>query len=271
MRAYLFAWNQEKFAWPKHQEVLNQLATEGKANIRWSCGNTRVIAPGDRMFLIKIGSQPKGMVASGYVTRAPFYDAHWQDPQKQTLFVEAELDCLFDPAVDSLLGLDVLATGTLASQRWTPQSSGISIKPELVHELESVWFDFLASAKATPSGFFAQPKQRVEHFLEGAPNQVTLTRYERNPYARQACLQHYGYGCVVCHFDFEKTYGSLGKEFIHVHHLTQVAHIGQEYTVDPVKDLRPVCPNCHAMLHRTKAGLSIEELRARLHEVSIGQ
>jgi 5-methylcytosine-specific restriction protein A len=36
--------------------------------------------------------------------------------------------------------------------------------------------------------------------------------------------------------------------------------MGNNYIVDPVKDLEPVCPNCHAMLHRKDPPYSIEEL-----------
>ena len=57
--------------------------------------------------------------------------------------------------------------------------------------------------------------------------------------------------CSICGFDFEKNYGELGKGFIHVHHIVPVSKIGPNYIIDPVKDLIPVCPNCHAMLHRT--------------------
>ena len=57
-------------------------------------------------------------------------------------------------------------------------------------------------------------------------------------------------------------YGDMGDGFIHVHHLKDLATIGEEYEVDPIEDLRPVCPNCHAMLHRTVPAMSIEDLRA---------
>jgi len=93
---------------------------------------------------------------------------------------------------------------------------------------------------------------------------VTLTVYERNPHARKACLEKYGYSCSVCDFNFEKAYGEFGKNFIHAHHLRHLATIGESYTVDPIEDLRPVCPNCHAMLHRTKEGVSVEFLKSLL-------
>ena len=56
-------------------------------------------------------------------------------------------------------------------------------------------------------------------------------------------------------------YGVIGDGYIHVHHLRALSEIREEYVVDPKIDLRPVCPNCHAMLHRRKPMLSIEELK----------
>ena len=36
---------------------------------------------------------------------------------------------------------------------------------------------------------------------------------------------------------------------------------GADYEVDPVRDLRPVCPNCHAVLHRREPPYSLDEVR----------
>jgi predicted HNH restriction endonuclease len=48
---------------------------------------------------------------------------------------------------------------------------------------------------------------------------------------------------------------------MHVHHIRELASIGEEYEVDPIVDLRPVCPICHAMLHTKRPALPVEELR----------
>lgn len=75
-----------------------------------------------------------------------------------------------------------------------------------------------------------------------------------------------GYRCAVCGFDFYETYGEIGKDFIHIHHLKPLADLGGEKEV-AVDDLRPVCPNCHAMLHRKKKGVySISELRKKIRK-----
>ena len=102
--------------------------------------------------------------------------------------------------------------------------------------------------------------------IEGAKKQVTVNIYERDPKARAQCIEHYGYDCSVCGFNFEKVYGQVGKDFIHVHHIKPLSEIKEAYSVDPVKDLRPVCPNCHAMLHKKIPAYSIEELKSLLED-----
>jgi hypothetical protein len=99
---------------------------------------------------------------------------------------------------------------------------------------------------------------------EGAVTQVVVNAYERNPRARQECIAHYGSRCSVCDFDFEQVYGEIGRDFIHVHHLVPLSEIGKEYQINPVQDLRPVCPNCHAMLHRRMPPLSVLELKEKI-------
>jgi 5-methylcytosine-specific restriction protein A len=89
-------------------------------------------------------------------------------------------------------------------------------------------------------------------FSEGQVLSVAVNKYERNPEARAACIALKGCRCSICGFDFEKVYGPLGHNFIHVHHIVPLNQIGKNYVVDPAKDLIPVCPNCHAMLHHKK-------------------
>jgi predicted HNH restriction endonuclease len=100
-----------------------------------------------------------------------------------------------------------------------------------------------------------------ERLVEGSKKQITVNAYERNPKAREKCIKHYGTKCFICDFDFEKTYGQIGKGFIHVHHLKQLSEISEEYVIDPIMDLRPVCPNCHAMLHKKIPAYSIDDIQ----------
>ena len=101
---------------------------------------------------------------------------------------------------------------------------------------------------------------------EGAVMQVTINKYERNRSARERCIAAHGCRCVVCGIDFGQVYGEVGKGFINVHHIVPLASIGKSYRLNPEKDLVPVCPNCHTMLHREVNGKlkSIDQLRSIL-------
>lgn len=104
---------------------------------------------------------------------------------------------------------------------------------------------------------------------EGAAREITINAYERSAAARELCIAHHGTTCSICAFDFEAAYGSVAKGFIHVHHLTPLSEITDSYEVDPVADLRPVCPNCHAVIHLGGACRSIDEVRNLLRHRSL--
>ncbi|MCA9317619.1 MAG: HNH endonuclease [Planctomycetes bacterium] len=102
-------------------------------------------------------------------------------------------------------------------------------------------------------------------YREGATKAVLVNAYERDPRCRAACLAHYGHSCVVCGMSFGSQYGAEFAGMIHVHHLTLISARGGSHEVDPVADLRPVCPNCHAAIHRRSPPYTPDEVRARLH------
>jgi hypothetical protein len=111
-------------------------------------------------------------------------------------------------------------------------------------------------------GIMIMPSEdRDTDHWEGNRAVIYVNRFERDPKARSACIKAFGTSCVVCRFDSGETYGEIGVGFIHVHHLRPLSAVGQSHKVSPKDDLRPVCPNCHEMLHRRYPPFSIEELR----------
>lgn len=97
-------------------------------------------------------------------------------------------------------------------------------------------------------------------YREGKKGTVQINTYERNPAARQSCIKHYGTKCFVCGFDFGQFYGPNCEGLIHVHHLNTISESNGEYVVDPIKDLRPICPNCHMVIHSKKEGYTVEKV-----------
>jgi 5-methylcytosine-specific restriction enzyme A len=116
----------------------------------------------------------------------------------------------------------------------------------------------ISDAEATP--LTAEELRRDEQFSEGAARQILVNAYERDRRARQRCIEHYGARCSVCKISFEERYGPEAAGIIHVHHVVPLSQIGKQYEVDPIKDLRPVCPNCHTVIHATKQARTVEQV-----------
>lgn len=143
--------------------------------------------------------------------------------------------------------------GTPRIKSFTPQLTDRELRKQ-----GADWYaDNLPIAHDQP---LAEEVPHPERYVEGALATIAINRYERSGEARIKCLEAKGYQCTVCEFDFEKAYGEAGKGYIHVHHLMPLSEIKQTYQVDPARDLIPVCPNCHAMLHRGN-GMTVSALR----------
>jgi len=142
MKAFLFGWNPIKFKWDNIDEDIKKLKTSGELVDNWSVASYKNIKPGDRAYVVRLGLEPKGIFASGFVSSEP-YVAFRKGRHHHRIAIS--FDVLLNPDKEPILTFDILKTGNLAEQTWAPQASGISIRPQLVDELEGVWQDFLAN------------------------------------------------------------------------------------------------------------------------------
>jgi predicted HNH restriction endonuclease len=133
------------------------------------------------------------------------------------------------------------------------------LRDEVLAELRSGISSAFDDSRRYPDE--AEPGLR---YPEGAVSRVTVNRYERIPEARAACLAHFGPRCSCCGMSFESTYGHDMAGFIHVHHLAPLSSLPSGYEIESARDLRPVCPNCHAVIHRTDPPRTIEEVKQLL-------
>ena len=205
-------------------------------------------------------------MASGFIETNSFEDLHWDKDRaslgETTNYVKIKYDILLNPETDLILFRDILNAPPLSEMHWDTQMSGVQIPDQIAEELETLWAKLNAS---TEFPFPEEIESAQEEIFEGGVKQVLINAYERNPEARRKCIEYYGTTCQICGFDFEKIYGKVGKDFIHVHHLKQISEIGKTYQIDPIRDLRPVCPNCHAIIHKRKPPYSIDEVKKFLN------
>jgi predicted HNH restriction endonuclease len=102
---------------------------------------------------------------------------------------------------------------------------------------------------------------------EGCESFRISRTYERDPRNRAAAIHAHGTTCVACGFNFDAFYGAThARSYIQVHHLEMLAGRG-ERVIDPVADLRPLCANCHCMVHRHHGTVfSIEDLKQLIQQ-----
>jgi len=271
MPTYLLAWNSKRWQWDSLVQEVDSVKAGKKTMGSWSCGNSTRLKKGDRVFLIRLGEKPRGIFASGFVTEGSYEDTHWDEAKaaagETTHFVEVRFDTLLNPDIDRILPRKLLDESAFSKMHWDTQMSGVRIPDDVADALEKLW------AQYSSSGNTWLPEEVSDDgaIYEGAVRKISVNAYERNPEARRKCLDHYGTNCSVCGFDFGKTYGDVGLEFIHVHHLRQLSEVGGEYEIDPIADLRPVCPNCHAIIHRRQPSYTLDEVKKFLRDAKRGK
>jgi hypothetical protein len=65
---YLLTWNPSKqLPWEELGEEIEEVESGFHRGGRWRCGLTKRIVEGDRVFLMRLGDEPRGIVASGRV------------------------------------------------------------------------------------------------------------------------------------------------------------------------------------------------------------
>ena len=114
------------------------------------------------------------------------------------------------------------------------------------------------------------PAETVAGLSEGSRLQVQVNRYERDRRNRAAALAIHGHACMACGVELGDRYGASASGLIEVHHTTPVSELGENYIIDPRKDLVPLCPNCHAVAHRRSPPYSVDELRTLMMNAASG-
>jgi 5-methylcytosine-specific restriction protein A len=273
MTTYLLTWNPANWDWDRTdlKESIKQIKTQGYCFESWSCGVTKKIVPEDRVFLMKLGKEePRGIAASGWVVSEVYEGAHWNEVARRegrtALYIDVHFDTILDPH-KGVFPRALLNGGIYTKMHWEPEASGVTIPSDVAAQLEKDWAQHLKRPVPFSGTVFPEEVEAAKTFVEGRTRQITVNSYERSAEARSICIRHYGLDCSVCGFNFQAMYGEIGGSFIHVHHLKALSKVGTDYTLDPIKDLRPVCPNCHAMLHQRKPdAYSIKELKAIINK-----
>ena len=144
MRTWLLVWNPNRWAWDDqvegYWEAREEIEQIGFSIQKWSCGVNKSIQQGDRIFLIKVGKEPRGMIASGYALSKSFEGTHWDLEKraqgKKIHRVYVSFDSIrTDDAIMPMKKLIDLA----GNYHWSSQASGVEIPDSIAQKLENYW------------------------------------------------------------------------------------------------------------------------------------
>ena len=252
MKSYLLLWNPEKYEYDELPKFMDEIRSKGSVKDRWSTGNTKSIKEGDRVFFIKLATEPKGIIGYGVASSDSYEGIHWEDNNKKANYIDVNFYILEEtPIIDE----DTLKEIYPKNMFWTPLASGINIPDNIANTLEAILYEIDKYKPVFEKTDIYKERKRIKSECE---------TWERNQNARQTCLDKYGYSCSVCGYNFEKVFGEIGRGCIEVHHLSPLSAIDKEHIVNPISDLRPICSNCHTMAHYKRPAhlpYSIEELK----------
>jgi|ERR1017187_1672827 hypothetical protein len=222
------------------------------------------IRTGDHMFLYAPGG--RRIFALAEAVSDPERDPNYNPNEHGSCRWRLDVHYLFNfPVASGILVSDISSKRDLTKS--ISQKSHVRLLPEESQSARGKLEEHIRVVDSDSSPVvFPDEIDAPDTYWEGASRRVTVNSYERDPAARRACIAHFGTACKACNFDFSTIYGELGKDFTHVHHTRPLSEVRAGYTVDPLCDLIPVCPNCHAMLHKTSPPLTIAQLQERLHD-----
>lgn len=198
-RNWLFVWNPSHWAWEDLPDQIARTRAGKPALIRWTCAN-QTIAPGDRAWLVRLGQEPKGVMATGNVVSDPYEAEHHNDAKasegKTGTYVDIEFSVIRDVFKDPIVGLNELNTITIDNQQWSPQSSGIEIKPRSAALLEKLWGTRTAGqpkpqlAQSTSAVAVAEPINKIVYGPPGTGKTFRLNQLKQRYVVKQSAISH---------------------------------------------------------------------------------
>ncbi|MBG6180514.1 HNH endonuclease [Arthrobacter sp. CAN_A1] len=245
MTAIVLGWDPDRRdGWQfAYTSILDTVRATGFAAVAWPAHSTAT--PGADAWIILQGATERGLLGHGIVA-TPAHD----DAGSLTIDVDLLL-----PRGEHIP--ESVLLGRVPDFAWgagLPAGTPLAAADEQL--VRAVWAEHVSPSDADP----VAPIPGT--LPASALTRTLVNRYEQDPDARRLCVAHHGTGCTVCGFDFEATYGELGRGFIQLHHIVPGLQLTSDYVLDPVTDLVPLCPNCHAMAHRrTPDPYSPAELR----------
>jgi 5-methylcytosine-specific restriction enzyme A len=265
MATYLLIWNPKQWHW--WDDLGDSFEKRGRYWYgSWSTGRNKSIVSGDRVFLSRVGREPRGIVASGYAISDVGASRHWQAERRKVdekaLYIDVKFDALLNPARERILDRSLLEQSILGTMNWSPRVSGVEIPAPVATALERTWSRFLSKSVAPRP--IAEPRA-----IEGLATETISYVRGRSRKLRDRALQEAGGICEACRVNFKRVLGGKGVRVLQVHHRRQFAATDAP-RVTRLSDLAVLCANCHMLVHMDPdKAMPAEKLRPMLRRARV--
>ena len=257
---YLLCWNPKTWPWINLEDQVATTACGRPVDDFWSCGNTKRIRVGDRLFLLKQGVEPRGIMAAGWATSPSDDRPHWDDERRnrgeRALQVDVRFDRILNPECDDIVPIDKLQEGPLASANWSTPASGIQIRRG-AEDLERLWAELVRAYQ--PVGDETIGALEGELVLALSRHRARERRLRDEKIAEVKEANGGRVPCQACGFDFLEVYGEIGRDYAQVHHLKPLGDRTKPSRTS-LSDLAVLCANCHVMVHQGGEVRSLDTL-----------
>ncbi|MGM0984879.1 MAG: McrB family protein [Pseudomonadota bacterium] len=139
---WLMAWNPDNWPWKSFQDDRLKIASGENVTLPWRTASTQP-REGDTFYLVRVGQEPRGLIARGNIASAPYEDDHYNIERaakgETARFVDITLTDLRDPDMDAFISMGELQAATTDEQNWSPQGSGIQIKSLPAKQVGKLW------------------------------------------------------------------------------------------------------------------------------------
>jgi 5-methylcytosine-specific restriction enzyme A len=268
MSTYLLTWNPRKSQEPQLETWAKEFADDHRHSVvgRWSCGRRRDIEVGDRVFLLRQGTEQPGLVGSGWVERASFQAPSWRLAGGRRDGMANYVQVAWDSMLVSSEGIarERLLRGLLPPTLVNSQAGGVKVATDAAFKLEREWARHLKREPGVAALVLA-----CEERMEGEPVEHRVLRRKRDRKLRRDALDKSEGVCAACRVDFSRILEGRGLRVLQVHHRQQLSMLTAP-KLNSVQDLAVVCANCHALIHDDpRKAMAVEELRRQWSRVVV--
>ncbi len=208
MATFVLTWNPARWHWEDLEKVCKQTAKGKPFKTRWSTGNSKKMVPGDRVFLLKQGVSPRGIIAAGtsisHVSEKPHFDPERNLRRETSLGADVVLDRILNPDEQTPLSVEDIKDGPLAEVYWRMPASGVMLADEAARALESSWIshlkkidgsEYLVDVEASESIGGPEYIPEPGDWREIAFRQIKARRGQQ--VFRQSLRERYGDNCMI--------------------------------------------------------------------------